>query len=253
MHDDLTAWIMNGPVPFRIRGSDIQTAEFSLAPGDRITLQPHCFLLGAGGVRDINVNFGTRLRDPILRIWSGESGVLQEIVCEGEPGVVVLGAPQLGRIIRLPIRDGRSLICQRGAFIASTGQIDISVAITGRVRAGLFGGSGAVFQRLTGHGDVFLHSRGSVIDWRIPESRVVRVSTHNILAFEDTIGYDVQLSGSMFSLMFNKQGLFLSQLEGPGRILVQSMSIEAPMGDHPKHGHWVASTDSDALGDPNGA
>jgi len=220
-------WLTDGPVPFRVLGEDIQEVEFAMVPGQRIVLQPNTFVCGAGGIRDIGITWGRRLMDPIYRKWSGEASVLQEIVCEDRPARVILGGHHLGRIVRMRVSPACGAICQRGAFIASTGKVDLGIAFTGRVRAGLFGGQGVVFQRVTGEGDVFLHARGTVNDWIVPESEIVRVSTNNILAFDASVGYDVQFSGGALTLMFGGQGLFLSQLEGPGRVLTQSIDHDA--------------------------
>lgn len=210
-------------MPFRIRGQDIQTVEFLAREGQRILLQPGAFLCAAGGVRGLGVSWGRRLRDPFVRRWSGEAAVLQEVICEEDSAWVVVGAPQVGKIVRVPVREGRSIICQRGAYLASTGDVDISIAFTRRIRAGLFGGQGVVFQRVSGRGDVFLHALGDSLEKRLAPGCLLRVSTNNILAFEDTVGYDVQFTGGLLTLMFSGQGLFLSQLEGPGHVIVQSI------------------------------
>ena len=223
MTDIFTTWYTDGPIPFRVRGSDIQTVEFLMGQGDRLMLQPHTFL--AGTVAEIGVSMGRRLRDPFLRRWSGESIIMQEIRCKEAAGWVVLGAQQIGKIARVSITKGQSLICQRGAFIAAAGEIHIGVAFTSRLRAGLFGGQGMVFQRLTGEGDVFLHAVGSLLHTYLPEGRMLRINPHHILAFESSVGYDVQFAGRMATLLFGQQTL-LDQLQGPGRVLIQSMTLD---------------------------
>lgn len=218
-----TPWYTDGPIPFRILGEDIQEVEFLLRPGERVVLQPNTFVVAAGGVHSLGITWGRRLLDPIYRQWSGEASVLQEVVCEAEPARLVLGGQQIGRIVRMKVTPERPVICQRGAFMASTGEIDLSIAFTRRIRAGLFGGQGIVFQRITGHGDVFLHALGTINDWWVPPNQIVRVSTNNILAFDASVGYDVQFSGGLLTLMFGGEGFFLSQLEGPGRVITQSL------------------------------
>lgn len=218
-----STWFTDGPVYFRILGEDIQEVEFVMEPGQRIMLQPQTFVGAVGGVKSLGINWGRRLLDPLFRRWSGESAVLQEIICEDEPARVVLGANQFGRIVRLKVAPNRPINAQRGAFIAATGRIDLGIAVTRRLRAGLFGGQGIVFQHISGDGDVFLHAMGTVNDWILPPEKIARFSTNNILAFDASVGYDVQLSGGAMTLLFGNQGLFLSQLEGPGRIVTQSL------------------------------
>lgn len=220
-------WVTDGPVPFRVQGQDIQTVEFLLKHKQKLVLQPGAFVCSAGGIEDIGINWGKRLRDPIIRRWSGEHAIFQEVVCETEHGWVVIGAPQIGKIVRVPVREGRSIIAQRGAYLASTGNVDVSIAFTRRMRAGFFGGQGIVFQKLSGNGDVFLHSMGNYIEKYLAEDMPLRVSTNNILAFEDTVGYDIQMVGGLLTILFGNQGLFLSKLEGPGHVVVQSVDHDA--------------------------
>ncbi len=223
----LGAWDLSGPIPFRIRGDDLQTVEFLLTPGQRIHCEPHAFVCSRGGITNIGVSWGNSLLDPLRRLWSGEAAIQHSITCHGREGTVVLGAPQIGRVVRLRVRPGRGIVCQRGAYMAHTGTIRMSVAITRRLSAGVFGGQGLVFQHLSGDGDVFLHGVGSVIDWTAAAGEAVRVSTNNALAWEDSIGYKVQFAGGPLTLLFSGQGFFLSQLEGPGRIVIQSVDRHA--------------------------
>jgi uncharacterized protein (AIM24 family) len=219
-----TTWDAGGPVPFRIHGSEEQVVELLLRPGQRVICQPDSFLVGGGGVRGVGINWGRRLLDPIVRTWSGEAGILQEFACQGEPARVFFSKTNaLGRILHIRLRPGRSVVCQRGAFLVGTGNIDHGVAFARRLRAGLFGRQGFVFQKLSGDGDVFLQVQGTYIELSLEENRKVMVSTNNVLAFESSVGYDMQLSGGLLSLLSAQQGLFLSQLEGIGTVYVQSL------------------------------
>lgn len=224
----MNEWCDDGPVRYRILGHDIQAVEFLIIPGDKVVFQPNTFVCGAGGFKGLHLSWGTGMMDPLKRKWAGEMSVLQQIMCDDKaPARVVIGGAQFGKVVSMRVRPGRGIICQRGVFLAATGSIDIGVAFTRRLRAGWFGHQGLTFQRLTGDGEVFLHASGAVVDWTILNDTVVPVSTKNILAFEDTVGYDVQLSGGLMTMMFGGQGVFLSQLQGPGRILIQSMDIDS--------------------------
>lgn len=194
---------------------------------DRLVFQPNSFLCGAGGIDQLHVSWGRNLLDPLRRNWAGEQAVLQQVVCDGRPARVVVGGANFGKIIPVDIHPDMPFVCQKGAFLAATGEVEVTVAFTRRLRAGIFGRQGSVFQRLTGNGRAFLHAAGTVIDWTIPDEQVVRVSTRNVLGFEASVGYDIQFSGGALTLMFGSQGAFLSQLQGPGRVLVQSVDQDS--------------------------
>ena len=46
------------------------------------------------------------------------------------------------------------------------------------------------------------------------------------MAFDESVDYDIQLAGGIKTAMFGGEGLFLATLTGPGRVIVQSMTLE---------------------------
>lgn len=216
----------DGRVPFRLRGKDLQALEFDMLPGDKIYAQPGSFISAVGGIK-LDVEWGKSLLDPFRRMWSGEKATLQEIVCDGAPGRVVVGAAMVGRIVHIPLDGTRAIFCDRGAYLAHTGDIEISIGITKKIRTGLFGGNGFIMQRISGYGDVFLHALGSVIPMRLKSNGEAIVNTRNLLAFDDSVSYDITLSGGPFTMWFGGQGIFLAKLKGPGRVIAHSIDHHA--------------------------
>jgi uncharacterized protein (AIM24 family) len=47
-----------------------------------------------------------------------------------------------------------------------------------------------------------------------------------LVAFEPTVDYDIQMVGSIRTAIFGGEGLFLATLTGPGRVILQSMTLE---------------------------
>jgi uncharacterized protein (AIM24 family) len=58
---------------------------------------------------------------------------------------------------------GGKFICQKDAFLCAAKGIDIDIAFTKKIGAGLFGGEGFILQRLSGDGLAFVHAGGTVI------------------------------------------------------------------------------------------
>lgn len=212
----------DGRVPFRLRGKDLQSLEFNMLPGDKVYAQPGAFISGVGGI-SIDVEWGKSLFDPFRRVWSGEKATLQEIMCNNAPGRAVIGAAVVGRIVHIPLDGTRAIFCDRGAYLAHTGDIEISIGFTKKLRAGIFGGNGFVMQRISGRGDVFLHALGSVIPMRLKSNGEAIVNTRNLLAFDDSVSYDITLSGGLFTMWLGGQGAFLAKLKGPGRVIAHSI------------------------------
>lgn len=95
-----------------------------------------------------------------------------------------------------------------------------------RLGAGLLGGEGFILQKLTGPGLVFVHAGGDHVDFTLEPGETLQVQTGHLVAFEPTVNYDVQLVGSIRTAIFGGEGLFLTTLTGPGRVILQSMTLE---------------------------
>jgi uncharacterized protein (TIGR00266 family) len=218
--------LTDGTVPFRVRGGDLAAVEFDLLPGDRVCAEPGSLVCATGDVK-IDVQWGKGLLDPFRRVWSGEKATLMELYCEKQPSRIVFGSALPGRIQHLKLDGQTAIFCERGSYICHSGDIDISIGFAKRFRAGFFGGNGFVMQKLTGFGDVFLHALGSIIDYQVEEGAAVMADPRNVLAFESSVGYDIQFVGDMFSMMFAGHGVFLTRLEGPGRVICHSMDHQS--------------------------
>lgn len=217
---------LDGTVPFRILGGSLSALEFEMAPGDEVLVEPGRVIALLGGAT-LDVDFGKGILDPFRRMLSGEQATLQKIRCEKTPGRVVVGAAMPGRIVRISLDGSHGIFCDRGAYLCHSGNISVSIGFSRRIRAGLFSGQGFVMQRISGYGDVFLHALGSVIAWRLQPGMVARVNTRNLLAFDDTVGHDIEFAGGVFPALFGGQGLFFAKLEGPGRVIMHSIDHKA--------------------------
>lgn len=54
---------------------------------------------------------------------------------------------------------------------------------------------------------------------------MIKVQTGLVVGFENTVSYDIALAGGITSILFGGEGLFVTTLSGPGRVVLQSMDI----------------------------
>jgi uncharacterized protein (AIM24 family) len=143
----------------------------------------------------------------------------------GTTGTVCLGTDFPSKILRFSLEDhpGGTLICQKGAYMASNPSVNIEMEFTKSMTAGFFGGQGFVLQKLTGQGDVLVKGGGTVVKKDLREGETLRVTSGSIIAFESTIQYDVQMMPGIKNAMFGGEGLFITTLQGPGSIWLQGM------------------------------
>ncbi len=98
----------------------------------------------------------------------------------------------------------------------------MGIAFSKRLGTGFFGGEGFILQRLSGDGMAFVHAGGTVIKKKL-KNETLRVDTGCIVAFTQGIDYNIQRSGSLKSMFFGGEGLFLATLSGTGLVLLQSL------------------------------
>ena len=71
-----------------------------------------------------------------------------------------------------------------------------------------------------------LHAGGDFVEFTLAAGESMQVDTGCIVAFEETVQYDIQLAGGIRTAIFGGEGLFLATLTGPGRIIIQSLTLE---------------------------
>ena len=89
--------------------------------------------------------------------------------------------------------------------------------------ASWIGGEGLFRLHVSGTGKVWFGAYGGIFSKEITGPFVV--DTGHLVAYEPTVQMKVGLAGGLFSSFFSKEGL-VSRVSGPGRIYLQSRSID---------------------------
>jgi uncharacterized protein (AIM24 family) len=131
-----------------------------------------------------------------------------------------------GKIQVFDLKPGQTMMVQRDGFLFAQSSVTLDIALVRRLGAGLLGGEGFILQKLTGPGLVFVHAGGDHVDFTLAPGEMLQVQTGHLVAFEPTVNYDVQMVGSIRTAIFGGEGLFLTTLTGPGRVILQSMTLE---------------------------
>ena len=158
------------------------------------------------------------------RVLTGESIFMTHFTNTGSGKKrVSFAAPYPGKIIPIDMtKVNDELLCQKDAFLCAALGTELGIAFNKRLGAGFFGGEGFILQRLRGDGMAFVHAGGTVIKKKL-NNETIRVDTGCIVAFTSGIDYDIQRSGSLKSMFFGGEGLFLATLSGTGLVLLQSL------------------------------
>eukprot|EP00977_Amphora_coffeiformis_P028059 scaffold34685_cov183-Amphora_coffeaeformis.AAC.39 len=208
----------------KIEGEESHTAIVTLKPGERLRAESGAMLFMTEGVVMDTKLAGAS--SAFSRFLTGQNVFLTDYCYDKEQGegTVGLGTDFPSKILRFTLEDyGGSLICQRGAFLASNPTVNIEMEFTKSLTAGFFGGQGFVLQRLRGDGDVLIKGGGTVVERELAEGEVLRVTSGSLVAFSPTISYEVGMMPGIKNVMFGGEGLFVTTMTGPGQVWLQGM------------------------------
>lgn len=206
-----------------IFGDNLQMVKLTLAPGEVINAEAGAMVNMSG-----NMKMDTQMKGGLLgglrRVVTSETLFLTRFSPEGGEGFVTFAGNVPGRIFERRL-NGDEFIAQKDAYLCSDESVEFGIAFTKKIRAGLFGGAGFILQRLSGNGTVYLHCGGDILEMDLAPGETVRVETGLVVGFESTVEYSIQLAGGVKTVFFGGEGLFLTTLTGPGKVIVQSMDI----------------------------
>ncbi len=118
--------------------------------------------------------------------------------------------------------NGRTVMVQSGSFCACTPGVTVDTKWGGAKT--FFGGEGLFMLRCSGQGDLWMATYGAIR--AVDVTGGYTVDTSHIVAFEDTLSYQVRSVGGMKSLFLSKEGL-VCQFSGTGRLWIQTRSAPA--------------------------
>ena len=218
------------PLDFTIQGDNLQVARIRLKPGQEVYAEAGKMVYKTANVQWETRMSGETLGDKILgalrRTVTGESLFLTYFRADGSAGEVGFAGNYPGRIQVFDLKAGQSILAQRDAFIVAQPTVLFNVALVKRLGAGFFGGEGFILEKFTGPGSVFIHAGGDFVEFDLQPGQVIQVDTGCIVAFDESVDYDIQFVGGIKTAIFGGEGLFLATLTGPGHVVVQSMTLQ---------------------------
>ena len=133
-------------------------------------------------------------------------------------------APSLPGDIYDVTLNGGTIYAQSGAYIASSPEIEINTKWGGAKT--FFSKEGLFLLKISGTGTLFLSSYGAIDEITLGPGEKYIVDTGHMVSFEEGVGYKVKRVGGLKSTLFSGEGL-VCELEGPGKITIQTRSPEA--------------------------
>jgi len=243
---------------YRIIGDDIQLVEIELDPRETVIAEAGSmmymdqqikFETKMGDGSDPNQGLMGKLLSAGTRVLTGESLFVTHFTNHGGGKQrVAFAAPYPGKIIPLDLSllNG-SLVVQKDGFLCAAKGTKISITLNRRIGAGLVGGEGFIMQKLEGDGKTFMHAGGTVIERKL-NNETLKIDTGCIVAYTQGIDFNIETSGSLRSMVFGGEGIFLATLSGTGTVWLQSMPIRKLIQAISPYGKNVRKEGSSLLG-----
>ncbi len=211
---------------YKIIGQTVPVVEMTLNSGESVYTQSGGMAYQTEGI-EMKTNARGGIMKSIGRMFAGESMFMANYTALKDGAKIAFASTVPGSVMSIDLSKMPSgLILQKGAFLCAEQNIEISVAFTKRISAGIFGGEGFVLQKATGNGRIFLEVDGDSITKELAPGEILKVDTGNVVAFEPSVSYEIETIKGLKNIFLGGEGLFLTKLVGPGKVVIQSQNIQ---------------------------
>lgn len=209
---------------YEIKGGSFPIVELTLNKGEKVVVET-----GAMAWRSHNLTMNATTNGGIGkvfgRLFSQESLFQNFFIAEEDNAKLCLGGSVPGSIMAIELRNGESIVCQKSSFLASYGDIEMSVFFNKKLGVGFFGGEGFIMQKMTGTGYVFIAIDGSSIEHELREGEQLVISTGHLVSMAETCTISIESVAGLKNKLFSGEGFFNTIVTGPGKVVTQTMPI----------------------------
>ena len=216
---------MQNDIPYRIEHSpSFASLILGIPAGETVLVEA-----SAMAAMDTSLKMKSKIKGGLLkglnRMLTGESLFINEFTAKERSGELYISPSVPGDIQHYYLTNRCNLIVQSAGFVACSPNIKLDTQFQGF--KGFFSGESLFLLRAIGEGDFWFSSYGGIIE--IPVMGNYIVDTSYIVAFEDTLDYNVEIIGG---LSFNnlKTGILggeglVCRFSGEGKLWIQSRNL----------------------------
>jgi uncharacterized protein (TIGR00266 family) len=209
---------------YKITGDNLQIVTIELNGGEKVYGE-------AGAMIHLspNMEMEAKARGGLLkglgRKFMGETFFLTEFTPKNGSGKVAFAGNAPGTIKAIELSPGKDFLVQKDAFLCAEDGVDMSMAFQKKLGSMFFGGEGFILEKLSGNGTVFIHACGDFVEMDLNAGESIKVDTGSVVGWDGTVDYDISRVKGIKTMFFGGEGLFLTTLTGPGKIIIQSMTL----------------------------
>lgn len=209
---------------YTISGESLPVVKIQLSAGESIECEA-----GAMSWMDDDIEMQTKgggFGKMLGRMVTKETAFTNTYVAKRD-GEIAFASKFPGSITAFELTPDKGIVIQKGAYLASVGNIDSKVFIHEKIGKGLFGGEGFLMRKYTGSGTIFLEIDGSAHVYELAKGESKIIDTGHVAAMSDTCQMEIKRIKGVTNVLFGGEGLFNTVVTGPGKVVLQSMPISA--------------------------
>ena len=241
----------------RVVGTTMPVLELSLDPGESVISEtgelswktPNVSMTTATGMAGGKGFFGK-----VKQMAGGGSLFMTKYLAEQAQGTIAFAARLPGQLFPIDVtpQPGGGYLASRHSFICATDGVELSIGFQQKLGVGFFGGEGFILQRISAQGKAWVSLSGEIVTYDLQPGQTIQVHPGHIGLMQDTVQFSLTTVPGLKNKFFGGDGIFLTQLSGPGRVWLQSMTLDRlahallpylPSGKSPATAvvAWVAS------------
>ena len=205
-----------------IKGGNFPVAICTMNAGDVIMCETGAMSWLSGGVR-METNTGGGLGKMLGRAFSGESLFMNRYVADS-PGTLALGACSPGEIREIDV-SGKSIVVQKGSFLAMDEGVNLDIFFQKKVGSGFFGGEGFIMNKLSGNGKVLIEIDGGAVEYDLAAGEKMTIDTGYLVMCDESVSIDIVMIKGIGNVLFGGEGLFNTVVTGPGHVILQTQPL----------------------------
>lgn len=198
--------------------------EFQLNEAEEVVAQPDSMISLTPGIQ-ITASVGSpdaekKWKTGFKSLLGGESFFRAVFRAKRDGQSLTLAPDNYGDILPIEITDSHSLMLSRGSYLAHIGNCHLDAKYHGL--KGVMAKTGLFLLHLSGSGTLFCQTYGAIIERTLAAGEQFLVDNRYIVAFSDTMTYEVVKSSESLSHSLMSGEAFVNRFTGPGRLYYQT-------------------------------
>ena len=194
---------------YKILGQTVPVVEVTMNNGESMYTQTGGMSYQTDGIK-MRTNARGGLMKSLGRVFTGESIFMTNYDAEKDGATIAFANTVPGTILPIDLdKKDEGMILQKGSFLCAEQSVDVKVTFTKKLGAAFFGGEGLILQKATGNGMLFLEVDGDVIEKELKDGEVLKVDTGNVVGFEPSVTYTVEMIKGLRKHLFRWRRIIL--------------------------------------------